>query len=211
MKVRVLAACLGALLLVGCGPVQTSGAGAPPSANAAGGPPGPGLTARAPAEAGDLVYLPVEELAKLSTHVVRGEVASSTAAWNDERTRIITTVGFDVFETLKGAPLEGRTEFTLLGGEAEGIAMNFGGRPVFEPGEHLVVFLREQSPGAFILVGLQQGRMDVLKHPDTGEEVAVRSLVGIGQTLAPDGSLRALDAQADPAWLPLDTLRERVR
>lgn len=203
-----------AALLSGCGASNTGPAsaagGSTPAATSAAPPQQQPLVARPPAEPGDLVFLRVEELAADSTHVARGTVTGVTAAWNPDHTAIITHVEFDVKETLRGTPLSGKIHVTQLGGEAEGMRMSYGGRPLFYVGEELVLFLNQRSESNWIVVALQQGKMEVQTHPETGEEVAVRSMVGVDQALAENGKLRALTEQ-DSAWIPLDDLRVRLR
>lgn len=202
------------VVLSGCGasstgPASASGGSTPPAASASAAPQQP-LVARPPAEAGDLVFVKVEDLAAKSTHVVRGNVTDVTAAFTQDKSAIVTHVAFDVTETLRGTPLSGSIHVTQLGGEVDGQAMSYGGRPVFVTGEELVLFLLQRSPENWIVVGLQQGKMEVQTHPETGEKVAVRSLVGVDHAVDVNGKLRAL-SEEEPAWLPLEDLRARVR
>lgn len=203
-----------AVVLSGCGASNTGPAsaagGSTPAASTSSAPKQQPLVARPPAEPGDLVFLRIEELAEKSTHVVRGRVTGVTAAWNQDRTAIVTHVEFDVAETMQGTPLSGKIHVTQLGGEAEGVAMSYGGRPVFVAGEELVLFLNQRSSENWIVIGLQQGKMEVQTHPDTGEQVAVRSMVGVDYGTDEAGNLRAVSEQ-DSSWINLSDLRVRLR
>jgi hypothetical protein len=107
-------------------------------------------------------YLEVEELAKLSTDVFRGQVVSMETYWNPGRTRIYTGVRVRIFEPMKGATRRDQiVTVTQLGGEIDGVRMDYAGRPVFEPGEPVILFTERGRNGDYIVVGLKQGKMRV--------------------------------------------------
>jgi hypothetical protein len=158
-----------------------------------------------PAEATVMQLLEVEDLTRRSTDVIYGEVISSETEWNAARTRIYTRVQVRVNEAFKGSLISSQTiTVTQLGGEKDGVKLDYAGRPTFTAGESVVLFTTRGKNNDLIVVGLKQGKMTV-----TGTEVR-RDFSGITlvQRSADGRSLQPLAAR--PARMTLAELRNRV-
>ena len=146
--------------------------------------------------------LSVEQLADLSDVVVRGRVETVEVVWNDRVTMPITRVRLDVIETIEGEAGARRITLTVPGGERDGVALDYLGRPRFEPGEEVVLFLQRRPTGAFLPVGLAQGRLEVERDAATGGHALRRDLAGAA----------LLPGASDPGGpANLEALRGRLR
>lgn len=128
----------------------------------------------AQAEATIMRYLEVEELARLSTDVIHGEIISTKVFWDETHTRIYTSVRVRIHETFKGTAQRGATvTVTQQGGELDGLRQDYSGRPVFTAGETVVLFTKPGRNHDLTVVGLKQGKLRV-----NGDEV-LRDFNGI--------------------------------
>jgi hypothetical protein len=155
------------------------------------------------AEATLMKYLEIEDLARLSTEVVQGQVLSTRSYWDDSHTRILTAVRVQVDDCFKGSSKRGATvTINQLGGELDGLRQDFSGRPLFKAGESVVLFARALAKNELHLVGLKQGKLLV-----SGNE-ARRELGGISFI---DAAVGAKDASAltTAAGKPLKTVQMR--
>ncbi len=120
------------------------------------------LFAPAPALATIMYYLEVEDLTRLSTDIFEGEVIGTGTYWNAERTRIYTKVEVRVNESFKGAGRRNQVvTITQLGGEKDGIRMDYAGRPEYAIGERVVLFTTRGRNNDYLTIGLKQGKMRV--------------------------------------------------
>jgi hypothetical protein len=127
-----------------------------------------------PAHATVMRYLEVEDLTKLSTEVFHGQVVSTRVYWDDKHTRIYTAVRVRISESFKGAAKRGEVvTVTQLGGELDGLRLDYSGRPTFNVGEAVVLFAKPGRNHDLIVVGLKQGKLRVV-----GDE-AIRDFSGI--------------------------------
>src|SRR5262249_49565083 len=93
------------------------------------------------AQATIMKYLEIEDLARLSSDVFQGQVLSIDTYWNRERTRIYTALQVHVNESFKGTTRRDQLVTVVqLGGEKDGIKMDYAGRPEFRTGESVVLF-----------------------------------------------------------------------
>ena len=122
--------------------------------------------------------LSVETLADLSDVVARGRVRSIEVVWNDSATMPVTRVEIEVLETLEGDAGARRLMVTFPGGERDGVALDYGGRPRFATGEEVVLFLQRRGGRSFIPVGLAQGRLEVRRETSTGRALLHQDLAG---------------------------------
>src|SRR5262245_5420841 len=112
-----------------------------------------------PAHATVMRYLEVEELARLSTEVFHGQVISTKTYWDESHSRIFTAVRVQINESFKGAARRGQViTITQLGGALDGLRLDYGGRPVFNVGEAVVLFTKPGNNGEWLVVGLKQGK-----------------------------------------------------
>lgn len=164
------------------------------------------LLAAIPARATIMQYMDVEELTKLSSEVFHGQVISTSVDWNAERTRIYTTVRVRIQESFKGGLRRDQiVTVTQLGGEKDGLRMDYVGRPEFTAGESVALFTVRGKRDDFIVVGLKQGKMRV-----EGSEVK-RDFTGLMlvDSAAGGGALRPITPKT--TRLTLNELRTRVR
>lgn len=127
-----------------------------------------------PAQATSIVPLTIEQMTDASDLVVRAEV---TQVWveQDERGNLRTRAQLEVSQILKG---KGRIESVLVD-QVGGVLHNdfsvvpFAAR--FSPGEDGIFFLERQSGMRTTVVGWSQGKYTIRSHPETGEEMVVRS------------------------------------
>lgn len=100
----------------------------------------------------DTAELGLEELTNNTDSIIIGTVIEQNSYWNDEHTRIYTSVVLSVEESLKGAASQDKITITSVGGEVEGIGEWVSEMPSFDQGEKAVVFLKklpeEQLPEA---------------------------------------------------------------
>ncbi len=159
------------------------------------------------AEATLMKYLEVEDLARLATEVIHGEVISTKTYWDDTHQNILTGVRVQVSDCYKGKSTRGATvSLVQLGGTLDGLTMDYSGRPAFRVGESIVVFARPNQRNDLLVVGLKQGKLAV-----RGNE-AVRELSGVSfvdADLTPSAN-RAASRKTVQMRYTLNELRDRV-
>jgi hypothetical protein len=158
-----------------------------------------------PAQATVMQLLAVEDLTRRSSDVIVGQVQASETEWNAAHTRIYTRIQLRIDETLKGSLTRSQiVTVTQLGGEKDGIRLDYAGRPTFTVGESVVLFTTRAKNNDLIVVGLKQGKMNLI-----GNEIK-RDFSGITlvQRSADGRSLQPLAAR--PARMTLTELRDRV-
>lgn len=160
-----------------------------------------GLLASLPAVAATLEKLTIEQMAQLSTVIVRGKI---TGCAGESRGHLLyTRCGVAVSETWKGTP-GSRVEFSVPGGRLNGLSQTFTGAPSFNPNEQYVLFLwvgRSKIPQ---VIGLSQGVFDVsatLKGTATAKRAA-SSEVMLDATGAP--------VKDEAVSMPVSELRRQV-
>jgi hypothetical protein len=112
------------------------------------------------------------ELAARSEAVVHGEVVSATAApapWG-----VSTRYEIRVEETLAGTA-SGHVTVDLPGGHWDGRVQRFGGVPLWEEGDQVVVFLprpgERPSLGGALTVGADDALLDPLRRPAAPQQL----------------------------------------
>ncbi len=157
------------------------------------------------ADATIMQYLEIEDLTRLSSDVFHGRIISTDTFWNAERTHIYTSVRVRVGESFKGSTRRDQVVVvTQLGGEKDGVKMDYAGRPEFAAGEAVALFTARGKRGDFIVVALKQGKLRV-----EGSEV-VRDFSGITLVDHPHRgrSLRSIAPKS--TRLTMDELRNRI-
>jgi hypothetical protein len=150
-------------------------------------------------------YLEVEDLTRISSDIFHGQVISTETYWNAERTRIYTKALVRVDEPLKGSTRRSTVvTVTQLGGEKDGIRMDYSGRPEFAAGELVVLFTTRGKNSDFIVVGLKQGKMRV-----EGGEVT-RDFSGITLVDRSGGGKNLKPITVKPTRMMFDDLRNRI-
>ncbi|MGH9853858.1 MAG: hypothetical protein ACREBD_28785 [Blastocatellia bacterium] len=158
-----------------------------------------------PANATIMRYLEIEDLAKLSSDIFRGQVVSTSAYWNAERTSVYTAIRVRINETFKGSTYRDQTvTVTQPGGEKNGIRMDYAGRPEFTVGELVALFTVHGKKGDFIIVGLKQGKMRIERNEVARDFSGILLLDGTGRGKA----LRPMALKS--TRLTVDEFRSRV-
>lgn len=106
-----------------------------------------------------------QSLRKMATEalsIVHGTVVSTSSRWTDDRSLIVTDVLFQVHEVLKG-PEVSDVVVTQPGGVVGGIRVDADGAVAHRPGEEAILFLKQSPRGHTYVMGLFQGRFDVVK------------------------------------------------
>jgi hypothetical protein len=151
--------------------------------------------------------LSVEELTRQASVVVQGRVESMESSWSEDGKRISTKVRLRVLEAWKGAPGE-TVEVVVPGGSLDGIVQRVQGMAQFDEGEEVVVFLRKPvSQAPFGVVGLSQGKLEIVREPDA-QPTVVSKHEGLELIDPPTGRAAA---PALPAPEPLARVKERVQ
>jgi hypothetical protein len=162
------------------------------------------FSASSPAQ--DMRFLDVEDLTRISTHVFRGEVLSNEVKWADDHHAIYTSTRIRVDEGLKG-PLSSGQIVTVnqLGGEIDGMKLDYQGRPIFTVGESVLLFTTEPKPDSLVVMALKQGKMRI------EGDAAVRDLSGIDFVSSQSASRIPQKSGAKPQErIPLSQVRTRI-
>lgn len=104
------------------------------------------------------------ELVNGSDYVVRARVKSLAAHTEQRgaRTIVVTQMELDVIEVVAGTPPQPLV-LTMLGGEADGVAMRIAGAPQFAVGDEEVLFVQGNRKNFSPFYALMHGRYPVLK------------------------------------------------
>src|SRR5215471_9406399 len=139
------------------------------------------------------------ELVSVSDSIVQGTVESVEARWEDKSIYTYTSIRVD--EGIKGAPKR-----ALLvrqpGGKIGSLHLDAPGTPQFHVGDQVIVFLRDRKDGTFDVVGLSQGKYDVVNN------YAVTNVSGL--TLADPVSGRLIEG-GPVDRKPLDAFKAQIR
>ena len=177
----------------------------------------------APSQASVMRFLTIEELAGSSSQVVRARITGQTTHWTPNHEGIYTEIATVVLGDLKWAggpaqgPRAGERHLTIIqaGGTIDGISLDWTGRPNFNVGEDLVLFLAPYEPAdsrdtRLLIVGGKQGRMRVISDSRGNPTLVERDLQGVL-----DAPLIEGDVPAGPAprrdQMTFDEVRNKVR
>lgn len=118
------------------------------------------------ASATSVLQLDETQLVELSTFIVRGKVISQRAVPGPRGMGIVTLVTIEVSEELVGRQQPRRVVVRHFGGELNGRKIAMPGGPSFQTGNEVVVFVQQSRylpKGEFLLVGLTQGKFQVMR------------------------------------------------
>jgi hypothetical protein len=123
-----------------------------------------------PVFATTVVKMELPELVGASDSIVQGRVESVDVRYEDKM--VYTYVSVRVDDPLKG---ERRRSVLVrqLGGRIGAMNMLVAGMPQFKAGDQVIVFLRDRKNGAFDVIGLNQGKYDIV------EDFAVAHVSGV--------------------------------
>lgn len=138
------------------------------------------------------------DLIKYGDVIIEGKVVKSEAV-RDRRGAIATTITMEVTKSLRGAPASGNFEFTIPGGELDGMGLVIAGVPKFNINDEMILFLAGESPrGTRFPVGLGQGKFNIQRDPKTGAKLLSRELAGLDVVDPKTGKPASFGA--DSAW-----------
>jgi hypothetical protein len=120
------------------------------------------------ASASLVVALDLPTMVERADLVAVVDVASVSAAWDDQHERILTTIDLSVVESWTG-PMAPSSHITIVqpGGQVGDIQMTVFGMSQFTRGERSLVFLRG-TPASASVVGMAQGKRMVARDAATG-------------------------------------------
>jgi hypothetical protein len=122
------------------------------------------LAISSPASASLILALDLPTLVTRADQISVVDVVSTTAAWNAEHDRIVTTIDVTVVDCWKGTAAPGSHVQIVQGGGTVGeLTMRIDGMPHFERGERTLLFLRGKSDHASV-VGMAQGKRPVSRE-----------------------------------------------
>ncbi len=138
-----------------------------------------------------LQKLSLDEMTRASNRIVQAKCLSVESRM--EEGQVFTLATFEVTQTLAGEETtprspeaSGRGTRTVVvrqpGGRVGNLHAVVPGAPLLAPGEEAILFL-ERDPNArdaFMVVGLSQGHMRILKEPATGRRQVRQSTLGAG-------------------------------
>ncbi|MBL8168390.1 MAG: hypothetical protein JNJ50_09565 [Acidobacteria bacterium] len=149
--------------------------------------------------------LEIEDLTRLSSDVFHGQILSTETRWNPEHTRIYTDVRVRINEAFKGtAKSNSVVTVTQLGGEKDGVKVDYAGRPEFTTGESVVLFTTRTQSNQLTVVALKQGKLQV-----KGAEVT-RDFSGLTLVQRTKQNQALQPVAARPDRLTMDELRTRI-
>jgi hypothetical protein len=115
-----------------------------------------------PAYATIMHLMNVETLTRRSSEIFHGQVTSIETVWNADRSRIYTRISVRVEELLKGTLNRSQiVTVTQLGGELDGLRLDYPGRAIFSKNENVVLFTKRGNNNDLVIIGLKQGKMTV--------------------------------------------------
>jgi hypothetical protein len=138
-------------------------------------------------------------LVKVADSIVQGHVESVEARYENKMVYTYTSVAVD--DPLKGE----RRQAVLLkhpGGTIGAMTMEIAGMPQFKAGDAVIVFLRNRQDGTFDVIGLNQGKYDIVN------DVAVSNVSGVS-ILDPKTGLMSDAGFVEKA--PLETFKAKIR
>lgn len=139
------------------------------------------------------------ELVAASDSIIQGRVDSVEARWEDNLA--YTYVSVSVVDPLKG---ERRRSVLIrqVGGKIGALSVTVSGSPAFRNGDQVIVFLKGQTGATFHVVGLNQGKYEIV------EDFAIANVSGL--TLLDPKTGQLSDAGfVDKA--PLEAFKTKIR
>jgi hypothetical protein len=97
---------------------------------------------------------------RASDLIVTGRVASVHAAWNGNRSAILSTANITIDEVWKGRPAAGSLSVVTYGGSVDHIALEVEGAARFRDGEQVVLFLKDMNH-SYTPLGMRFGKLTI--------------------------------------------------
>jgi hypothetical protein len=129
-------------------------------------------SALAPVRGTTLERLPLDEMTRKSTAIVRGRVVGTSGALRGAD--IYTIYRIEILESWKSSQKPDAVQVAVPGGVAGGLRQMVAGAPSLHVGEEYVMFLWTSRSGLTQLIGLSQGLFNV-QHSGAGDASATRA------------------------------------
>jgi hypothetical protein len=129
-------------------------------------------SALAPVRGTTLERLPLDEMTRKSTAIVRARVVGTSGVLRGAD--IYTIYRIEVVESWKSSPKSDVVRVAVPGGVAGGLRQMVAGAPSLHVGEEYVMFLWTSRSGLTQLIGLSQGLFNV-QHSGAGDASATRA------------------------------------
>ena len=144
-----------------------------------------------PAAAGATSIAPMDLRQRVATSpdIVHATVVSSSSHWNAAHTLVVTETRLRVHAALKGR-VSGEVTVLTPGGRVGKLLVEVPGAVPFAPGQEAILFLVPDTRGNRYVDGLDRGRFEVTKDPQTGAK-AVQRLGAELQALGGAGANKA--------------------
>ncbi len=156
--------------------------------------------------------LSTAEMTKDADEIVVGQVTNIESTWEDGGKKIYSYVEVEVSESLKGVEAQ-KVLIRQLGGEVGEIGQRVEGLSTFDSGEEILVFLKENSAGELEVVGMSQGKYQVLTDRASGTRTVQRDTHGLCFVQKDGSILRSHQAsQSDEVNLEdlIKTIKENI-
>jgi hypothetical protein len=114
-----------------------------------------------PSHATTVEGMSLREMATEAPSIIHGTVVATSSRWTENRSLIVTDIRIAVHEVIKG---EDVTEIVITqpGGTVGNLRVDADGAVTFKEGEETILFLDRSPRGITYVVGLSQGRFDVV-------------------------------------------------
>jgi hypothetical protein len=153
------------------------------------------------ASATTIVKLDLPQLVRESDSIVQGRIDNVYSQWDAQLKVIFTYVSVHIDDPLKGQPRQS-VLIRQLGGKVGALNMSIPGMPRFNNGDEVIVFLKGNPEGTYHVVGLNQGKYEVIDDFAISNVSGV-SLVDVKTRQVIDGPLINRE--------PLESLKSRIR
>jgi hypothetical protein len=153
----------------------------------------------APLLATTVPKMELPELVARADSILQGRVESVESKF--EQNLVYTYVSMTIDDPLKGDRRR-TVMIRQLGGKIGAMHVSVSGQPVFKAGDNLIVFLKNQQNGTFSVVGLNQGKYEVVN------DFAVSNVSGV--TLVDPKSGQLKDASFVSS-APLESFKAKIR
>ena len=153
------------------------------------------------ARATTVVKMDLPALVGESDTIVQGRVAQEYSQWDAQMKLVFTYVNIQVDDPLKGARRQ-NVVIRQLGGRVGGLNMSVAGMPKFNVGNEVIVFLKSNPEGTYQVVGLNQGKYDIVN------DFAVANISGVEVF---DSKTRQVSGGAVVNKQPLETFKSQIR
>lgn len=120
------------------------------------------------------IKMNLSDLVSASDRIVVGKCVKVTSEWSGGKIYSKNTI--QVTDNIKGNAISSYV-VTTLGGKAyhptlnTEVSMNVSGGLIFNPGEDVILFTKQNILGQHQVVGMSQGKFNIVTDKDTGEQV----------------------------------------